>query len=296
MTQNPSNECDHEVGELRAELERLRADIERLRQDVAQLRCNADLEFTASLLLGGHTGWPRWIGQADYETLVEQIRTVCRADDPSIDWVLTEALRTLIDAESRGLGRIAGDTANILGKLAVPRLLALPPGPVLEIGTLYGLFSSCLVRSLRHSGEERSLTVVDPLAGRQMQGREALAADPSRVPVTEPIVRLNMRELGLADSEVWVLRGLSTEDSIRSAVAEQRYAVVVVDGDHTAQGVAADLAFVETVLLPGGLVVIDDYGDQYWPGVKKATDAHLDAGNLHSIGVVATSTYLRSNL
>jgi hypothetical protein len=83
--------------------------------------------------------------------------------------------------------------------LVVPPLLGAPPGPILEIGTLYGLFSPALVRSFRRAGQFRELTVVDPFAGDQVQGGRSTWEDPSGTPVVEQVVRRNMVEFGLTD-------------------------------------------------------------------------------------------------
>jgi hypothetical protein len=72
--------------------------------------------------------------------------------------------------------------------------------------------------------------------------------------------------------------------------------VVIVDGDHSEAGVAADLEWVEEFVEPGSIVVLDDYGDAKWPGVQAATDKHLAGSKrLRSVGIVATSAYLIAN-
>jgi hypothetical protein len=52
----------------------------------------------------------------------------------------------------------------------------------------------------------------------------------------------------------------------------------------------------ERVVAPGGIVVLDDFGDRNWPGVEQATRAHLAAAEtrFELIGVVATSAFLRA--
>jgi predicted O-methyltransferase YrrM len=71
------------------------------------------------------------------------------------------------------------------------------------------------------------------------------------------------------------------------------YGVIIVDGDHSEMGVKADLEWVESLVEPGTIVVLDDYGDGRWPGVQAATDKHLIHSQVLSLaGLVSTSAYL----
>lgn len=255
---------------------------------------DADLEFSLQTLVHGRTGADRRLNAARFDALARQVERLTATPAADVRWRLAQAYMTLLDAEARGLGRMAGSTYNILGKLVVPPLLSAPDGPMLEIGTLYGLFSPALVRSFRRRGEFRELTVVDPLAGAQLQGGKPSFADPSGTPVVEPVVRCNFGEFGLADTDVRVVAGLSTDPGVRAVAGDRRYALVVIDGDHYEDGVAQDLRWVETLLLPGGIAVLDDYGDAKWPGVEAAVSAYLAAGGrMELLGTASTSGYLR---
>ncbi|MCE7082737.1 class I SAM-dependent methyltransferase [Streptomyces sp. ST2-7A] len=206
------------------------------------------------------------------------------------------AHRTLVEVENRGVGRIAGSTPNIVGKLAAVPLLRPPNGEILEIGCLYGLFAGALVRQVLRTGTDYRLTLVDPVASRQLQGGRELGEDASGVPITETLVRSNLALAGVDPDRFRLCRGLSGDPEVRAAASDRSYGLVVVDGDHTAEGVAADLEWVETITAPGAVVVLDDYGARQWPGVQEATDRHLKRGDgrLEWIGRVATSAFLRA--
>ncbi|MQS07708.1 class I SAM-dependent methyltransferase [Streptomyces alkaliphilus] len=206
------------------------------------------------------------------------------------------AHRTLVEVENRGVGRVAGSTPNIVGKLAAVPLLRPPNGEILEIGCLYGLFAGALVRQVLRSGSDYRLTLVDPVAPRQLQGGRELREDASGVPITEALVRSNLALAGVDPDRTRLCRGLSGDPEVRAAASDRSYGLVVVDGDHTAEGVAADLEWVETITAPGAVVVLDDYGARQWPGVQEATDRHLKRGDgrLEWVGRVATSAFLRA--
>ncbi|MGK5533854.1 class I SAM-dependent methyltransferase [Streptomyces sp. URMC 129] len=208
-----------------------------------------------------------------------------------------QAYRTLIEVENRGVGRIAGGTSNILGKLAATPLLKPPNGDVLEIGTLYGLFAGCLARQMLRAGIPYHLTIVDPIAPVQLQEGMEITHDASGTPISEEIVRANLHYAGVQPDRTRLLRGYSTDPGIHQALAGGKFGVIVVDGDHSAPGVRADLEWVEELAAPGAVVVVDDYDDRVWPGVKEATDEHLARGDtrLTRIGQVTTTAFLRAS-
>ncbi|MFD3511784.1 class I SAM-dependent methyltransferase [Streptomyces sp. NPDC058657] len=217
---------------------------------------------------------------------------------------VTSAFRTVVALEALGVGRLAGGTSNVCGKLATIPLMAPPNSDVLEIGTLHGLFATALTRMLHREGIEPRLTIVDPLIGSQLQPDAVRDhADPTGTPVREDVVRAN---LALATTTLTadgdsaptarILKGFSQDPEIRSAVSDRKYGVIVVDGDHSREGVLADLQWVEEIVADGGIVVLDDYGDAAWPGVREALEDHLAEGGsrLALLGRVATSAFLRS--
>ncbi|WP_455353011.1 class I SAM-dependent methyltransferase [Streptomyces sp. SYSU K217416] len=205
------------------------------------------------------------------------------------------AFRTLVELEARGVGRIAGSTSNILGKLTTTPLLGPPNGEILEIGTLYGLFAGGMARQLLRRGLAYQLTIVDPIAPVQLQPGMEISRDPSGTPITEEIVRANLAYAGVDPQRLRLHRGFSEDPAVREALSDRRYGVIVVDGDHSKEGVARDLEWVEQIAATGAIVVLDDYGDGRWPGVQEAADAHL-AGHtrLKMVGRVSTSAFLRA--
>ncbi|CAM5509319.1 Class I SAM-dependent methyltransferase OS=Streptomyces griseomycini OX=66895 GN=FHS37_001409 PE=4 SV=1 [Streptomyces griseomycini] len=72
--------------------------------------------------------------------------------------------------------------------------------------------------------------------------------------------------------------------------------MIVVDGDHSAEGVARDLEWAEEIAAPGAIVVLDDFGDPKWPGIKEALDKHLTGDTRFTyLGKAALSAFLRAS-
>jgi hypothetical protein len=151
-----------------------------------------------------------------------------------------------------------------------------------------------MARQLDRIGLDHQLTIVDPFTGGQLQ-HGTVRLDASGSPVTEVVARANLRLAGVSSDRVRVVQGYSGDSAIQESIADRQYGVMIIDGDHSAEGVGIDLKLAEKVVAPGAIVVIDDYGDSKWAGVKLATTAYL-AGETRFdlVGVVATSAFLRA--
>jgi hypothetical protein len=267
-------------------------DTERLARDVELLRRR---QLTFELLLGPRgRGTSRMVAEAPLNRLHSEVAALAGDREAAVRNIAA-AFRLLVALESLGVGRIAGGTMNICGKLGAIPLLDPPNDEILEIGTLYGMFSAGLVRMMERDGRSPSLTIVDPLAGVQLQPGTAQPPDPTGAPVDEHAVRTNLALAGPAGAAARLQRGLSADPAPRAAVSDRAYGVIVVDGDHSARGVAQDLRWAEEIAAPGAVVVLDDYGDPNWPGIKQALDEHLAGETRFTyLGKAAHSAYLRA--
>ena len=227
----------------------------------------------------------------DVKTLVSAIDTVTGKQAKA---EVAQAYRSLIEIEARAIGRIAGSTPNIIGKLSVAALMAKPDAHVLEIGTLFGVFAAALAREVQRRAGLASMTIVDPMATLQLQSDRPAGADVSGTPAVERVVRHNLGlEPGLEN--VRLVQGFSHDPVVRAAAATQPFDVIVVDGDHAREGVLKDLQWVEEIAAEGALVILDDYGSKDWPGVEEAAQEHLSGPTrLEMLGTVATSAFLRA--
>jgi hypothetical protein len=267
-------------------------DTERLVRDVELLRRR---QLTFELLLGPRgRGISRMVAEAPLDRLHAEVAALAGDREAAVRNVAA-AFRLLVALESLGVGRIAGGTMNICGKLGAIPLLDPPNDEILEIGTLYGMFSAGLVRMMERDGRSPGLTIVDPFAGVQLQPGTAQRPDPTGAPVDEHAVRTNLALAGPAGAAARIQRGFSEVPAPRAAVSDRAYGVIVVDGDHSEQGVAQDLEWAEEIAASGAVVVLDDYGDPNWPGIKQALDKHLAGRTRFTyLGKAAHSAYLRA--
>ncbi len=244
---------------------------------------------------GTGRGMARLPSAAHLDRAIDELAKVT-GDKDGAERNVAQAFRLLIAMEALGVGRIAGGTMNIVGKLSAVPLLDPPNDEVLEIGTLYGMFGAALIRMLERAGREPRLTIVDPLAGTQLQPGASMGDDASGTPVQGAAVRVNLALAGAAGEATRIQQGFSEDPEVRALVSDRSYGVVIVDGDHSAAGVAADLEWAEQIVAPGGIVVLDDFGHPKWPGIKEAFDKHMAGETRFTfLGQVAHSGYLRAS-
>ncbi|MEU5699478.1 class I SAM-dependent methyltransferase [Streptomyces aurantiacus] len=261
-------------------------------RDLASLR---NRQRPLELLLDGTgRGVSRLPADVHLARAIDELASVT-GDRAGAERNIAQSFRLLIALESLGVGRIAGGTMNICGKLSAVPLLDPPNDEILEIGTLYGMFGAALIRMMERAGRDPHLTIVDPLAGLQLQPGTTEGADPTGVPVRGSAVRTNLGLVGAAGVAARVQQGFSEDPEVRALVADRSYGVIIVDGDHSAAGVAADLEWAEQIVAPGGIVVLDDFGHPKWPGIKEAYEKHMATDTrLKYLGQVANSGYLRA--
>jgi predicted O-methyltransferase YrrM len=128
-------------------------------------------------------------------------------------------------------------------------------GPILEIGTHKGRSTVLLATAQRDSGKENLVVTMDISHDFLAEARATIAA------------------AGLGPRVV-VVQG--TRGALAGALPPMTPALVFVDGDHTYDGVARDLAALEAIVPAGGVIAMHDFGgyeaeDPFWIQVEAAS-------------------------
>ncbi|MEO1717871.1 MAG: class I SAM-dependent methyltransferase [Planctomycetota bacterium] len=167
-------------------------------------------------------------------------------------------------------GRLAGSVDDAIGRVLAGHLVRGKELRILEIGVLFGVGAAFMHHALAPRHSRVLLTLLDPFQG--YYGKDQLDP-PTGLPVTRASVERNLARCGIDDEGVTILEGFSNDESIREQ-AEQSgpYHVIVIDGDHSAEGVRGDFEGYAEMLRSGGLLIIDDYGSDDWPDVTAFVD------------------------
>ena len=177
----------------------------------------------------------------------------------------------VLNVEKNMRGRIASTVAT-----QVLRNLCLlsqdkPELRVLEVGVLFGGATLCFWDV--GYGRRRSVhfTLADFFDGYYDRGFDPLTGEV----ISEAVVTQNLHQSGLRAEDYQLVKGDSTDPSLVAELATQHYDLLLIDGDHSFEGVSQDYANFGGLVRPGGLILIDDYENPSWPGVTRFVDEEL---------------------
>jgi hypothetical protein len=81
--------------------------------------------------------------------------------------------------------------------------------------------------------------------------------------------------MGVPKSDYKIIQHLSTDDTAVKAASERKYDYLLIDGDHSIEGVAADFELYGPMVKPGGVMIFDDYDTKDWPAIKPFVDEYV---------------------
>lgn len=180
------------------------------------------------------------------------------------------------DIDSRMIGRYCGSTSDRLMHASAclafaKRFPSQREYAHVEIGVLFGGSAISKLSLLKANGIDHTLVAIDPFAGYYGQTRDPESGDI----VDEMNFLRNVERFGLNHERVEVVKCYSTDPEAREALKHFRIVTLMIDGDHSYEGAKKDWKIYAPMVEPGGCVIVDDYGNPDWPGVKKAMDEVL---------------------
>lgn len=152
-------------------------------------------------------------------------------------------------------------------------------GAVCEIGVHHGKFfiPLCLLRA----GQERAL-VIDVFDDQKLNidqsGRGDLKALQSNL-----VKHTNNRNICICKSDSMLL----TADRIVQETDGQRIKLFSVDGSHSVNHTVNDITLAQNTIVPGGIIIVDDFFSQRWPEVMEGMHRFFLMSALRKVAPVA---------
>lgn len=200
----------------------------------------------------------KWLPRFGYPCDDEQLR------------MLGYMAHRICSVESMCVGRIAGNSRQILLRTLTARSIERGNLEILEIGTLFGSGIASIYDNCLGSFNNIHITVIDPLDGFYSQQQDYF----SRMPVTIDIFKQNMQRVAIPETDYTIIQRLSMDpDAIRRASAK-KYDLLIIDGDHSYEGVKNDYLNYRPFVRLGGYIYLDDYA-KHFPGIIKFIDEEI---------------------
>jgi cephalosporin hydroxylase len=173
--------------------------------------------------------------------------------------------------EKNCVGRLATTVQDAVTRQLVLECLSGDQAHILEIGALYGIGLAMLYNHATTRFQDVKLVCLDPFDGYYGKAVDALLNQP----VNDLTFQRNMKLANVPDSDYAIIKRYSTDPRALQEVGDHTFNVLVVDGDHSYEGVKFDFENYFPLLEKGGYVILDDYNAKEWPGVQQFVDEDL---------------------
>lgn len=188
---------------------------------------------------------------------------------------LWHALKAIQEIGQRIKGRHCGDLGDklmqYLSFAQYVRRSGTKTADNLEIGSLFG--GSCLMKlfAMRDLGVIGKIVCIDPMSGFYGQKIDPL----SGFPVTREIFYENIIAFGFDHSVVDLRCYMSDNPDALQGLEADTFATIMIDGDHSYDGINNDWQTYSKFLKTDGVILIDDYSDPAWPDITIFIDELL---------------------
>ena len=181
-----------------------------------------------------------------------------------IDYLAAKA----IQIERNCVGRLA---TTVQDAIARQLILECVPGEqlcILEIGALYGISLAILYNHAITRYRKVQVVCLDPFDGYYGKVVDAVLNSP----VNDLTFLRNMRLANVPEADYSLIKHYSTDPAALAAAAQLPINLLIIDGDHSHEGIKFDFDNYFPLLQPGGYVIFDDYNAKDWPGVQQFID------------------------
>ena len=199
--------------------------------------------------------------------------------------------RKVLQIEGVCSGRVASDMHNALLRAVLARGVPGQEFNGIEIGVLFGISAMVILEAVSPFFEHAHMTLIDPFEGYYQPDE----LDPmTRLPVSRRLVERNLDRFGILPEHYTLIQGYSGDEAVAEQVSGRTYNFLLIDGDHSFEGVKADFDRYAPMIQTGGYIVLDDYSAPQWPGVTRFVDEVLSESPLvECVGMASRTAVFR---
>lgn len=183
----------------------------------------------------------------------------------------------ICNIEKKCKGRFAGNIEDVILRNMFIQSIKKDTLKILEIGSLFGIQLAIYYNTCRGRYEKIKIIAIDPLDGYYGADNSDLLTNE---PVNEAIFRHNMRIADVPEEDIYLIKELSTSESALAKAKKNNYDVLVIDGDHSYEGVKFDFENYCDLVSKQGIIIFDDYTSEEWPGVTKYIDGEVKCSDM----------------
>ncbi|MDF1615678.1 class I SAM-dependent methyltransferase [Desulfurivibrio dismutans] len=195
-----------------------------------------------------------------------------------------------IQIERNCVGRLATTVQDAIARQLVAESVSGKELCILEIGALYGVSLAILYNHAITRFDKVQVVCLDPFDGYYGKAMDAVLNQP----VNDLTFIRNMELANVPQADYRVLKHYSTDPVALNTAKELPINLLIIDGDHSYEGVKFDFDNYFPLLAPGGYVVFDDYNAKEWPGVQKFIDEDLrKSPDLEYVGAISRTAVAR---
>lgn len=185
-----------------------------------------------------------------------------------IDYLATKA----IQVEKSCVGRLATTVQDAVARQLVAECVqSAEKIVILEIGALYGISLAILYNHAVTRFPSVRVVCLDPFDGYYGKAIDAVLNQP----VNDLTFHRNMTLANVPKDDYQVIKRYSNDPEAIESAKQLGIDLLIIDGDHSYEGVKFDFDNYFPFVKPGGYVVLDDYNAKEWPGVQQFVDEDL---------------------
>lgn len=226
-----------------------------------------------------------------YWEIIQALFPLVQYDD------FNHALDCIAIIQNNIIGRHCGDLGDKLAQYMTIvqffRESGLKNSDSIEIGVLFG--GSCLIKlmAMKKLGVKGKIICIDP-----MEGYYGQRIDPhSGHEVKKSTLYKNLQIFNFPENSI-ELRSVKSNDLLATKdLSGEAFATLLIDGDHSYQGVHFDWKNFSPFVNTGGFVLFDDYGDSSWPDITRFVNELIISlpKNWKSLGQIGITYIFKKN-